>query len=1003
MFEITTVFYWIATIELISLVVLSVGVGLVYFLPRPIERLRTIQATMVALLLACLLQAAHVLPQASLGWLADTTAVESQVASAATMSTGPAAAPSNETATSRASDTTSAAERPAHAPGQNGPFLPNRQRASSDGAEGSVTESLATIASRSEASATDSASSGSARPFEIGRTAVVALMLLGAAWSLLHLLPGMLRLRRVVVRSRPAPAALVELLNQVMRGASRKVALRISSDINVPVAFGARRGLILLPESIVRGGDDEALRYCLAHEWSHVRNHDIPQWWVLQLCQAALWCQPLYWILRRELRVCQDQIADDFAAREAEDPLSYAQLLIDLARQARGMRLAMALTMADGQSSLARRIRLLTDGSFRLTSIGRPGVLIASSLLLMVAAFGMALVNLSSANAQVAEPPAAAAAAPQPTVTKATSDAPTTEDKKPTGKADAENGAAKAEPDTKKEPQPDTAVDKSEKKDVEEPKELKYFGVVIDKSTKEPIEGVKVTVRRSNYGAGKNEIIEESKHTTNDRGVFRFVIPPEQVALSSLYIELDVEHPDYAPKKNFGYALSMIRKNLKYGEPPFFTNTELDPAEPLTGRIVDPAGNPLAGVELLAYSVGPPSSPDKFEYGSFMQGQSDDQGRFRMNLVKGGNAVFWIAPDRFAPRQMVLGSKKGDLGDVPVAAGVTSSGQVVDAEGKPLAGLWVNIEDETAQREIGMPVSTSLRRSGKTDENGRFELDPVKPGRYRLKVETRPDDLRWQAKLKGRREKRVDMPAVFMTQVVKLDEAPQPLLVQASPHVVFSGQYFDSKGKPCRGHEVTVYGRMNGESYFTRIEADETGRFAGKLPHGLEQTRMDLITNEHSSLRYRIGKDKPLERETYAATDLGTLDQDVNDVEIIRYVAPIVTLTIVDEDGAKVQSAKVAGIYVGADDKSMISPVGGLPTNITFEKQLDGRRRSSQLLPDEKTKFVARAEGYQDAEAELTMAEGDSKELTLVLKRAAKPAEPGAKPDDAEAAKPKSE
>ena len=83
MFETTTLFYWVATVELISLVVLSVGVALVYFLPRPIERLRTIQATMAALLLACLLQAAHVLPQASLGWLADSTGAETQLASTA--------------------------------------------------------------------------------------------------------------------------------------------------------------------------------------------------------------------------------------------------------------------------------------------------------------------------------------------------------------------------------------------------------------------------------------------------------------------------------------------------------------------------------------------------------------------------------------------------------------------------------------------------------------------------------------------------------------------------------------------------------------------------------------------------------------------------------------------------------------------------------------------------------------------------------------------------------
>ena len=49
------------------------------------------------------------------------------------------------------------------------------------------------------------------------------------------------------------------------------------------------------------------------------------------------------------------------------------------------------------------------------------------------------------------------------------------------------------------------------------------------------------------------------------------------------------------------------------------------------------------------------------------------------------------------------------------------------------------------------------------------------------------------------------------------------------------------------------------------------------------------------------------------------------------------------------------------------------------------------MLPDEKTRFIARAEGYTDAEADLTMAEGAQQELTLVLKRAPKTEEGAAK------------
>ena len=50
-----------------------------------------------------------------------------------------------------------------------------------------------------------------------------------------------------------------------------------------------------------------------------------------------------------------------------------------------------------------------------------------------------------------------------------------------------------------------------------------------------------------------------------------------------LYIELDVEHPDYATRDGFGYALSMIRKNEKLNERPFF-ETDRDAPGPADHR-----------------------------------------------------------------------------------------------------------------------------------------------------------------------------------------------------------------------------------------------------------------------------------------------------------------------------------------------------------------------------------------------------------------------------------
>ena len=43
-------------------------------------------------------------------------------------------------------------------------------------------------------------------------------------------------------------------------------------------------------------------------------------------------------------------------------------------------------------------------------------------------------------------------------------------------------------------------------------------------------------------------MLQETRHTTGADGTYAFEIPPDQYASPYLYIELDVEHPDYAPR-----------------------------------------------------------------------------------------------------------------------------------------------------------------------------------------------------------------------------------------------------------------------------------------------------------------------------------------------------------------------------------------------------------------------------------------------------------------------
>jgi len=507
----------------------------------------------------------------------------------------------------------------------------------------------------------------------------------------------------------------------------------------------------------------------------------------------------------------------------------------------------------------------------------------------------------------------------------------------------------------------------------ERPVRLTYHCIVVDKATGKGIPSATVVVRRSNLTPRENSIVEETRHTTDAEGKYSFEIPPEQVAMRYLYIELDVDHESYAARKRFGYALSMIRKNETLGERPFFERVELDAADSVTGKLLSPDGQPLGGVRVLGYSKR--SASDFREYGSFTETVSKPDGTFRLNLIKGGVGGYWILPKDFAIVQKFVGSQRGEQGDVRLQPGIRLSGRVMSVEGKPLPGVAVNIDSRGAEDFGGLPVASSVRRGAVSDSEGRFAFDPLPAGDYRIIPEEHRDDPLT-------RDRTVyPVPGVFLPKRVTLKEGvPASIEVQAVPHVVFHSQYFNSTGEKTSGHAIHVFGRMDQDYWFGQGRPDPQGTIALRIPHGLQNVRVQLMTNEHGSLRFRRGPDKPLENRQNDI-EFGTLNDDVEGFEIIRYRAPVALVKPVDEAGQPIQGAKVSAAYPWGKQRYVLE--GEARSDVTFERQNDGRFRSEQLLPDEEVTFTATAAGYEAASEKLKLPEGETKELVLTLKKAA--------------------
>jgi beta-lactamase regulating signal transducer with metallopeptidase domain len=189
----------------------------------------------------------------------------------------------------------------------------------------------------------------------------------------------------VIRRSRPAGPALREMFERVA-GSRAVPELRVVPNVTGPVCCGLFRPVVLLPQRLAETGDEESLRWIFAHELAHLRRGDAWTAFWFGLAEALYFALPWFWWLKRQVRLCQEYVADAEAAGEtrAED---YASFLVNLSRSPRGgRRLAAASGVLGSPSELYRRITMLLQDSKRVErSCPRRWSLLAFSGLLSLA------------------------------------------------------------------------------------------------------------------------------------------------------------------------------------------------------------------------------------------------------------------------------------------------------------------------------------------------------------------------------------------------------------------------------------------------------------------------------------------------------------------------------------------------------------------------------------------------------------------------------------------
>ncbi len=197
--------------------------------------------------------------------------------------------------------------------------------------------------------------------WSIAATIVLVGHAIAVAWFALQWITGLTQLQCLTRQATMPGGNVLGVWSQVAGERGRCARLLVSDQIEAPLGIRLSLRTVLLPISIA-SGDEDVQRLCLAHEWSHLQNSDLPKWHWTNFCQILLWYQPVYWLLRRELRTCQDLIADDYASSTSNDEfgrISILRVTHGFCQAQRFSKLVGAMAFYSRSSALSRRIKML--------------------------------------------------------------------------------------------------------------------------------------------------------------------------------------------------------------------------------------------------------------------------------------------------------------------------------------------------------------------------------------------------------------------------------------------------------------------------------------------------------------------------------------------------------------------------------------------------------------------------------------------------------------------
>lgn len=193
---------------------------------------------------------------------------------------------------------------------------------------------------------------------------IVALYVIGISFQLVVLISGYIKLKQLKqnhISAIPAEWFIVAKNTLAKLGISKNVQFYLSEKVNVPLAVGFLKPVVLFPIALVAQLDIKQVEAILIHELSHIRRND----YVLNLIKTGietlLFFNPFVWLTSRFIHIEREHACDDLVVNFTKEPVTYAHALLKLELIKDKTQPALSLAATGKNQHLYQRIKRITD------------------------------------------------------------------------------------------------------------------------------------------------------------------------------------------------------------------------------------------------------------------------------------------------------------------------------------------------------------------------------------------------------------------------------------------------------------------------------------------------------------------------------------------------------------------------------------------------------------------------------------------------------------------